>query len=664
MKDVAWSSQQYPPEGASAAEGIRNQLGRPELDLLTILVRESAQNSWDARQDDTTVDYRIDLDTLGPTRAPVWRDLLLRGAPTNDQLPLRPALSNAAIRVLTVSDRGTSGLGGPTRADSAVVENHDFVSFIRNIGEPRDTDLGGGTYGFGKGIFYLMAKSGTVLIHTRCRVRDGFETRLIGCALWKSYTVGEGRSGRRFTGRHWWGERTTDLVEPIRGDAADDVARKLGLRPFSPNETGTTVVIVDPDLDEREPRAAAQYLADTILWNLWPKMLTRDEGAPPPMRFSVYVDGAEVPVPDPRETRPVDLFVAAYEAMESSEGNILESRRPTRPLGRLGVERRFMLPVDSSLAGQTMGIGTTVHHICLMRTAELVVCYHAGPKPPAEQVSYAGVFRVDPALDSFFADAEPPTHDAWRWQSLEGPAKTLVRQTFTRLKEKMETLVGVNDGVRGTSAEVPLGAASRAFASLVAGAWGIGGGTNFGRVSRPDGTRTSHTSEGAGTSSTETWEPAGDSPASTTPQSPPDTSHDLPKHAHDPERYSYPPLPPARSAPKRRRLRLEYLDEPYFDVRQGHVVLIQAFRAPEPGPQRIRAELAVSLPGSVGRETDPPRNAAQPELFGWEDESGVLNRSTTTMIEGGDHVWRLIVNPAPDTMTEISLRVDTGDDVS
>ncbi len=49
MTGPRWFSQPYPPEGASAAEGIRNQLGRPELDLLTILVRESAQNSWDAR---------------------------------------------------------------------------------------------------------------------------------------------------------------------------------------------------------------------------------------------------------------------------------------------------------------------------------------------------------------------------------------------------------------------------------------------------------------------------------------------------------------------------------------------------------------------------------------------------------------------------------------
>lgn len=68
MTGPRWFSQPYPPEGASAAEGIRNQLGRPELDLLTILVRESAQNSWDARvrQPAPTVDYRIDMWTVGP----------------------------------------------------------------------------------------------------------------------------------------------------------------------------------------------------------------------------------------------------------------------------------------------------------------------------------------------------------------------------------------------------------------------------------------------------------------------------------------------------------------------------------------------------------------------------------------------------------------------
>lgn len=171
MTTPRWFSQPYPPEGASAAEGIRNQLGRPELDLLTILVRESAQNSWDARIPTApdSVDYRVDIWTVGPAHTSAWRELLLEGAPAErDSFPLYETLRRGSIRVLAVSDRGTRGLGGPTRADSFEAER-DFVSFVRNIGEPRDNVLGGGTYGFGKGIFYLLSNAGTILVHSRCR---------------------------------------------------------------------------------------------------------------------------------------------------------------------------------------------------------------------------------------------------------------------------------------------------------------------------------------------------------------------------------------------------------------------------------------------------------------------------------------------------------------
>ena len=60
--------------------------------------------------------------------------------------------------MLFVTDRGTEGLGGPTRADEVHEgESHDYVSFVLNVGEPRDTKLGGGTYGFGKAVFFLAS---------------------------------------------------------------------------------------------------------------------------------------------------------------------------------------------------------------------------------------------------------------------------------------------------------------------------------------------------------------------------------------------------------------------------------------------------------------------------------------------------------------------------
>lgn len=56
-----WWSQPVAAEGSSASEGIRRQLGKPKLDPLTVLVRETAQNSCDAAVGDGNVEYAIRL---------------------------------------------------------------------------------------------------------------------------------------------------------------------------------------------------------------------------------------------------------------------------------------------------------------------------------------------------------------------------------------------------------------------------------------------------------------------------------------------------------------------------------------------------------------------------------------------------------------------------
>ena len=199
-----WCSQLVPPMGAINAEGIKNQLGRPSLDRFVLLVREAAQNSWDAADPggDGPVRFAIDLRELDQQVGDAWRRLLLSSAPAAEHLPLRDKLA-APLSILFVSDRGTVGLGGPTRADAVREgERHNYVSFVLNVGEPRDVEFGGGTYGFGKAVFFLASTASTVLVYTHCRNgEDHVESRLVGCALGPSFES----DGHAHTGRHWFG---------------------------------------------------------------------------------------------------------------------------------------------------------------------------------------------------------------------------------------------------------------------------------------------------------------------------------------------------------------------------------------------------------------------------------------------------------------------------
>jgi hypothetical protein len=129
------------------SRAIQNQLGTPALDPLVVLLRETGQNAWDARLgDDGVVDLRYRFENIGSERIRTLLELLLPEPFEGFAAALK---NNPSL--LIVSDRGTTGLGGPVRSDTATDDaSPDFVNFVRNVGEARDRKHGGGTYGFGR----------------------------------------------------------------------------------------------------------------------------------------------------------------------------------------------------------------------------------------------------------------------------------------------------------------------------------------------------------------------------------------------------------------------------------------------------------------------------------------------------------------------------------
>ncbi|WP_157759522.1 hypothetical protein [Cellulosimicrobium cellulans] len=616
-------AQPFRAEGAPVAEGIRSQLGRPQLDLLTVLVREAAQNSWDGRSD-TVEDVRFGLDlyTVSPAHAQAWRSSLVEGSPQNrEHFPLRRSLKGTSIRVLAVSDRGTKGLGGPTRADVVTSGRRDFVTFVRNVGEARDTELGGGTYGFGKGIFFMLSKPHAILIHTRTEHEGHLQTRLIGSVLAHSYVAAGPEGEARFTGRHWWGTESDDVVEPLLDAEADEFAARLGLIPFASGETGTTIYVIDPEIDDsfEDQEEVGRYLAETIVWQLWPKMLERANGLAR-MRFHVNVDGVSYPVPDPETTTPISLFVTAFRQLDSGEARPVEHRARGRRLGHLGVTKTVLAPWDHSKAAASAGFERNlVHHVCLMRAPELVVNYLAGPEPSSEYQGYAGVFRADTSLDGVFAKAEPPTHDAWNPDSLPRDEATLVRVAFTRIREAQAELGGLRAVVDGAGEGLTLGAASNYFSRLMRGSAGFGGAVSYNEKGGESGGAAQGAPEVPGSAAGNTRASGGGTA-----------------------------VPGSRS-----HLRVEYVGEPQLRrLRSGRVV-VQEFRLPAAAAVTLEARLKIvtGIEGG-GRES----GGSNVGVVGWEGPDGDLRRSISPeIVSDGEGTWKLLVQAAPDMVIDLDI---------
>ena len=133
---MRWIPEPKPPSGGLAAEGFYKLLGRPRLDPLTVLVRETAQNSWDARVDNgLPVGFTLQAwHMTADERHALRRDVFVEA----DKAPgtgLAEELASPGLIGLFISDRNTKGLGGPLQADQAdPTGTYDWVDFVLNVG--------------------------------------------------------------------------------------------------------------------------------------------------------------------------------------------------------------------------------------------------------------------------------------------------------------------------------------------------------------------------------------------------------------------------------------------------------------------------------------------------------------------------------------------------
>jgi hypothetical protein len=623
MTSLDRGSERYNATGGMSAEGMGNQLGRPALDRLAILVREAVQNSWDAKSTKSNqVRFEVELRRLlKPEKLALVKTILAdRPAGPADEEFERVLDLPQDISLLTIRDSGTSGLGGPTRADDVPKPNQptDFVDFIRNVGQAPDKKLSGGTYGYGKAVLYRTSEIGTILVYSRSREGDRHESRFLACAWGAHFDIARGANRGRYTGRHWWGRRSLDgVVDPLLDSEADEAAGSIGLKPFAGAETGTCLAIIAPRLGERTRDEAMAYVARSLLWHCWPKLMPGDN-ATPAMAFSVQCDGRPIQIDSPASLEPLRHFATAKSEVQNARTNAafqsghtiipIRCQRPVKLLGHLALVRFASNAWSTALAaGDDSPVQVPVHHVALMRNAELVVKYLPGPANPVGEIAYCGVFIPRPDVDEAFAKSEPPTHDDWQPSELDpGPQKTFVNVALRRISEAVKEFVAPIAVSTPTQAQAPLGGLSDALGSLVSGQDSFGPG-----LARQAGPSTGARSGSSGATRTKGPRIAQDRP---------------------------PQLVLVRGAPA---LAFEFAMQP----------------APASQTTRITATPRIGVLDAVTVEVDPPAGAPVPRVVGWELQGKAIESTEPSILVAGSelHEGRVFVSAFRDASVGLDL---------
>lgn len=654
-------SEPYRATGGLAAEGVLNQLGRPNIEPLEVLVREAVQNCWDAKRP-TSQGVRVEVGRreLDHAELGFCRYELLVDPPPG--LPLAAELESG-LKIMYFADYGTDGLGGPTRADE-VGHTRDFVDFVRNIGQPSDKDLGGGSFGYGKAAFYIASRARTILVDTLCLTAHGdLQRRFIACGLGYNFEV----AGSPYTGRHWWGRLVDGVPEPLVGTAADAAATGLGLPDrVSRSDLGTTVAIVAPDLAVETEDGADEtmsFVAEALAWNFWPRMIDTPGATRRTMDFRVVDDQRQVRVPNPRHHQRLRDFVEAMDRQrEDAVGDDeflidreVRALRPARRLGRIVVKKGPVAAVE--LPGRAVPIGAKLtadvsHHVALMRNAEIIVRYLPGAVPLVARMGYAGVFKCAVDVDEAFRAAEPPTHDDWVFRAVaKGHDRTFVKVALERIGGICREAAGYDVSVRSSldSAEIPLGEFADSLASLLPGTIGLGG-----RRQRSASTATTRRRRAPGRSpiqpeTQEVWTDGTDI------QDPPATKS------------RGPGTNPASSENEASRQRLtppqlRSVGEPEPTIaRDGTAVIRYPFELRTRG-NRVRLMAAIEIMSSDGAqvESEAPVGADAPSVHAWVDPRGVEHRSAEpeTGGEAADGRWTVDVELRDEAMMRVDLRAE------
>jgi hypothetical protein len=404
--------------GGASSGAYKNSLAGVGVPPAELFAREAIQNSVDAAQegaDHVRVQFREvtlsakELVTLNESlrlvdgAGPSARKGLLPDEDGDIRLQLR-----APFKVLFVEDFNTKGLGGTTEPVDPSEEDN-YVRLVLTLGDTREAQGGGGTFGFGKSVYWAMSSVWTVVMYSRFTPTDRTDrhsARLISVSWFNPHThASAGGLPQRFTGRAWFGAAESTRCPPLVDADAHELAGRLGFASRSADERGTSILILGSQLD-------MDGLQGGVERHWWPRLL---QGR---LQVATIVDGNELPGAHPRSNPDLRRFVRAWDLARGSiePGDRDQVKQLTYKAASLG---KFAITTGSEEEEEELGSERVSRQVdvALMREPGMVVDYLEGPVLSATQPSCGAVFVADADMNSTYAKSEPPSHNKWDFRT-------------------------------------------------------------------------------------------------------------------------------------------------------------------------------------------------------------------------------------------------------
>jgi hypothetical protein len=446
---VGWHFEHESEEGGADADAYRNTLAGVGVPSAELFAREAVQNSVDAHDATagSTVRVRFERRLLEGSRFsslvngirvgdgpgnPLSRPGLLTTA--NRERDLRSALVEP-LRILVVEDFNTFGLTGVEKQAKLTAEDR-FRRLCMKLGSTPEPQAGrGGTFGYGKAVYWTASSLWTVLFYSTFRPSarsDGAHARFLGVSWFRAHVFPPDRPNDPsavYTGRAFLGERRSGRVAPLVEEDAHRLAESVGFQRRTEAGTGLSVMILGCDLD-------IDGLREGIQRTWWPRIL--DD------RLDVELidhDGRrhEVnPLGDPRLAR----YVRGWNLVRRSDGPAnLETLAPvTYRRDQLGL---LAISVGPDPEAEPFPEADEKYiHVAQVRSPGMVVRYEEGPHLGPGHPTCAGVFLADDCFDETLATSEPPAHDRWDPDTTraERPLSESDRAKIRHLKKRVREI--------------------------------------------------------------------------------------------------------------------------------------------------------------------------------------------------------------------------------